>query len=97
MAQHEALGLTALCADGSNTPNAPAPQKQVPDGDCFACKIACTASFGVAALPAPEAAAIYVASTIPWQALPLATDDTASSQARYKSDLASRAPPAALI
>lgn len=96
MAQHEALGLTALCADGSGTPTAPVDQKQS-DGDCFACKIACTASFGVAALPAPAAAAIHVASGLPQPALPLLIDDRAPNAARYRSDLASRAPPAILI
>lgn len=97
MAQHEALGLATLCADGSGTPTAPVNQKQSPDGDCFACKIACTASFGVAALPAPEAAVIHIASLRPWQAPDLLTDDRAPTSARYKSDLASRAPPAILI
>lgn len=97
MAQHEALGLATLCADGSGTPTAPLDQKQSPDGDCFACKIACMASFGVAALPTPEAPAIHVASGLRQVALPLLADDRAPNSPRYKSDLASRAPPANLI
>lgn len=97
MAQHEALGLSHLCADGSDAPGNPAPQNQAPEGDCLSCKIACTASFGVAALPVPETPAIYIATLHIGQFLQLPADDLAPRSARYASDLASRAPPAALI
>ncbi|MBI2254134.1 MAG: hypothetical protein HYU58_05910 [Proteobacteria bacterium] len=97
MAQHEALGLTALCADGSVTSNEPAHERQAPEGDCFSCKIACTASFGVAALPVPETAATYVATDFAQLHLLPPADDEWPSPVRYKSDLASRAPPASLI
>lgn len=97
MAQHEALGFAHLCADGSGAPTAPTPKNQAPEGDCLSCKIACTASFGIAALPVPEAPAIHIASGFPRQQLPLPADDLAPRSARYASDLASRAPPAALI
>jgi hypothetical protein len=97
MAQHEALGFTHLCADGSGAPAAPTPKNQTPEGDCLSCKIACTASFGVAGLPVPESPAIHIASSYTPQQLPLAADDLKPRSARYASDLASRAPPAALI
>jgi len=97
MAQHEALGLSHLCADGTGAPSSPAPQNQEPAGDCLSCKIACTANFGVAALPVPETPAIYTATNHADQPLPLPADDQAPRSARYASDLASRAPPAALI
>lgn len=97
MAQHEALGLAHLCADGSGAPTAPTPKNKAPEGDCLSCKIACTSSFGVAGLPVPETPAIHIASAQAGQHLPLPADDPAPRAARYASDLASRAPPAALI
>jgi hypothetical protein len=97
MAQQEALGLSHLCADGSDAPSNPAPQDRAPEGDCLSCKIACSANFGVAALPVPATPAIYIATYDAGQPLPPPADDLAPRSARYASDLASRAPPAALI
>lgn len=95
IAEHDALGLSMLCADGGNTQNRLPLQEKAPQGDCLTCKIACTSSFGIVALPAPEASTIYIAS--PRQGVLLYDNDSAPLTIRYRSDLASRAPPAIQI
>ncbi|WP_368412871.1 hypothetical protein [Dongia sp.] len=101
MAQHEVLGLGMLCLEDGRIvvadPAKSAPDSQVPDGDCLACKIACAAAIGMPVLPAPDATAefiIYpraVIATAPLAEIPFARF------ALFPSDLPSRAPPAALI
>jgi hypothetical protein len=101
MAQHEALGLGMLCLEDGQVvvadPGKSAPQEQAPQGDCLSCKIACASTFGVAALPLPEAAPLYIISGLDQWVPALPTDEILPRPARYTSDLATRAPPSALI
>jgi len=101
MAQHEALGLGMLCLEDGRIvvadPAKSAPQDQTPEGDCLSCKIACGAAIGMPVLPLPETAALFIIPPSATTAPTPRVDIVVARPARFPSDLAAQAPPAALI
>lgn len=101
MAEHEVFGLGMLCLEDGRVvvadPGKSAPQQQAPASDCLSCKTACASTFGVAALPLPETAPLYVVSGPDQWVSIVPVNDRLPRPARYTSDLATRAPPIALI
>ena len=101
MAQHEVLGLGMLCLEDGRIvvadPAKSAPDSQVPDGDCLACKIACAnAQIGLT-LPPPPALPLHVPAVSSVVSHLLGEAVALPGSSRYHSDLANRAPPAARI
>lgn len=101
MAQRDALGLGMLCLQDGHVvvadPRKSAPQDQAPEGDCLACKVACAAAIGIPVLPLPETAALFIIYP-PQSSIPAPRAEVfAGRSVLFPSDIASRAPPAALI
>lgn len=94
MAERQALGLAALCADREAThPAQHVPAGPASDRDCFNCKTACVGTGGQIALPQPLAPSLVPPTLLLAPAPRVVAQSDFPPASRFPSDLANRAPP----